>query len=401
MLPGRLALARYRIRFALTAVALSFGLPDDAEAYRFLLSRDDLRKIVTAEDAPRWVGWGSGRTLEWTLDTRVNWSNTWYGSRTGIRRVVQTALDAWSDIPHADISWEIADEASTRPGTGHPQPRRTNWITVQPGTGWGAFQGHAYVWWRRSGSEFVIENCSVLLYGSPAEGPLPDWRKALPEDNPERTHPGLQSWIHELGHCLGLDHAESLATTSDFRVPLDDEWMLWKQGLHVDPQMSYGNNTHGILDHPVTADDAAGAALLRPARGWRATTGAISGSLLLDGGPVPYAHVWAFPEAAIPCIGLWLCRGDDDRRPAPIGAFADGDGRFVIEGIPPGRYVLWVSPITDSNRYGGDFNPHADLTTLVGSPVIRDMIVPWPLSVEAGATTTTDPITVVKGRRLQ
>jgi len=144
--------------------------------------------------------------------------------------------------------------------------------------------------------------------------------------------------------------------------------------------MSYGESDLGLV-HPLTADDATGAALLRPAQGWLRTTGAISGSLLLDERPVSYTHVWAFPATAFPERG-W---------PPPVGAFSNRAGDFLIEGLEPGLYVLWISPLTERHA-------HFDLSGLAGPSVLAETVAPVPVRVEAGSITEVAPISTRRGR---
>ena len=98
--------------------------------------------------------------------------------------------------------------------------------------------------------------------------------------------------------------------------------------------MSYGY-TNGL-----SRDDIVGASLLRPAAGWRESTGSVSGILHLAGEPMPYAQVWALPAGA---------QALKDR----VGAFSDASGEFHLEGLAPEHYALWVQPIhiLDAHRH--------------------------------------------------
>ena len=374
-------------RLVTTAAAgiLWFCFFGNGEAYRFYSADTDTRGwIVSSDDAVGWSGWGPGDTLAWTLDTSADWSKR-FGSSAGARRVIEKALAAWSDIPNADISWELAGEAASDYGDRGPTERRSrNWVSLDPN---GEFGGQARSWWRRSGSVWRRAACTVVGGSWLAEEP-PDWWKELDEDDPYRLYPGLEMWIHEFGHCLGLRHSQRLPTNQltvrgefdeqrgqyrEYPVMQSDRWL-------ADPQMSYGWSDFG-LEHPVTADDAVGAALLRPARGWLRTVGAISGSLLREGRPVRYAHVWAFPAEAMPEGG----------RPGPVGVFSDRDGDFLIEGLAPGPYVLWVSPITERPA-------HHVLSGLAGPSVLDETLVPYPVHVRAGSVTEGITIPVRTGR---
>ena len=373
---------RYRLS-GLVAGLLIVGVPPVGHAYRFFTSTDRYGPIVSAEHAARWNGWDAGETLEWTLDTSADWS-LWFGSSAGVRPVIERALAAWSELPNADISWDLAGEAASEYGDRGPEDRSRNWVSIDP---MGEFGGQARTWYRRSGSRWGITGCTVVGGSWLAEEP-PDWWKDLDEDDPNRRYVGLGIWIHEFGHCLGLAHSQRLPTrTMSVRGDYDEErerhdslWVFQSDPWRADPQMSYGWSDFG-LEFPVTADDAVGAALLRPARGWLPTTGAIAGSLRLEGRPVRYAHVWAFPAGAMVPMG----------QPAPVGVFSDRNGDFLVEGLAPGRYVLWVSPMTERPA-------HFHLAGRAGPSVLAETVAPYAVEVRAGSVTETGVIPVRQGR---
>lgn len=378
--PGR----SRKLLTAAVAAAAWLCLFGSGEAYRFFApERDD--PIVGAGDAVRWTrsAWDEGETLPWTLDTKADWSR-WFGSPAGARRVLERALAAWSDLPDADIAWELAGEAASDYGDRGPRDRSANWVSLDPN---GEFGGQARIWSRRSGGGWRITGRTIVGGSWLAEEP-PDWWTELDEDDAWRSHPGLGMWIHEFGHCLGLLHSQRLPTNSlAVRGAFDEQrerhdWygVFQSDRWWADPQMSYGWSDFG-LDHPVTADDAVGAALLRPARGWPRTVGAISGSLHREDRAVRYAHVWAFPVDAMPEGG----------RPAPVGAFSDREGDFLIEGLAPGWYVLWASPLTERPA-------HHFLSGLAGPSVLDETVLPYPVRVTAGSVTEGISIPVRTGR---
>jgi len=195
------------------ALAIAFGSIGNAEAYRFYSpDRDRYGRIVSAKDAARWSDWGPGETLEWTLDTSPDWSK-WYGSRAHARIVIEKALEAYSSLPHADISWEIGGEAASDYGETGPKSREDrNWVSIDPN---GEFGGQARLWWQRrtASGEWTYLRCSVVAGAWAAEEP-PEWFTDLPAENPRRAYRALDMWIHEFGHCLGLDHSQRLPTRS-------------------------------------------------------------------------------------------------------------------------------------------------------------------------------------------
>ena len=378
--PGRTR----KLLTAAIAATLWLSFFGHGEAYRFYApERDD--PIVSSEDAVRWSrnAWDAGATLRWTLDTSADWSR-WFGSSAGARRVIEQALTAWSDLPDADISWELAGEARSDYGDYGPRDRSANWVSINPN---GDYGGAARLWSSRSGAGWRITGCTIVGGSWLAREPPDRWNE-LDEDHPERVYPGLGMWIHEFGHCLGLRHSQRLPTNHlAVRGEYDEErqrhrWygVFQSDRWWADPQMSYGWSDFG-LEHPVTADDAVGAALLRPARLWLRTTGAISGSLHRDGRAVRYAHVWAFPVQAMP----------NGERPTPVGAFSNREGDFLIEGLAPGRYVLWVSPITERPA-------HHSLSGQAGPSVLDETLIPYPVQVRAGSVTEGVSIPVRRGR---
>ena len=111
-------------------------------------------------------------------------------------------------------------------------------------------------------------------------------------------------------------------------------------------------------------DDQVGASLLRPITGWLSGTGTVAGFLEAEGEPVPYAHVYAVRRTP---------GGMRD----PVGAFANARGEFLIEGLPPGDYVLWAHPI----RYHWNQRP---LIQDDAETDVKDTVLTHPVRVEAG-----------------
>jgi hypothetical protein len=120
---------------------------------------------------------------------------------------------------------------------------------------------------------------------------------------------------HEVGHALGLDHSGVKGSTMFFAA--------------ADGATFLG------------ADDIAGISVLYPASGFAATTGSIAGTVL---GPAPVfgAHVIAVDTAS----GCPV-----------VSAMSGPDGRYLVSGLPPGRYVVFAEPIKPNalgTYYGED-----------------------------------------------
>ena len=136
--------------------------------------------------------------------------------------------------------------------------------------------------------------------------------------------------------------------------------------------------SYGWSREYTSADDHVGASLLRPAAPWAAESGSVSGVVSVDGEPVPYAHVWAFPSGSAPLR---------DR----VGTFTDADGIFVLEGLEPGEYALWAQPI-------GDHNANPDLMREGTIWELTDTVVGRLTRVRAGETTANVDISLRRGR---
>lgn len=355
------------------AVLLGSAPAHRADAYRFF-GVAGAGRIPASAEARRWSGasWGAGDTLVWRVSENPHWSH-WFGSAENARSTIQKALEAWSDIPTADISWEVGEVEDI------DEARESEYVSIDPDSATGG-----YASWR--GNRTRITKCRVFLGSWAAREPRQWWHE-LDEENPEKKYPALGTFIHEFGHCLGLRHSNELpgvrgisvrdrflAEYGEYRHRFADSSLIARR----DPQMSYGWSDYG-LDYPLTHDDIVGASLLRPARNWTRGTGSISGQVLLDGEPLAYAHVWAF--------------GDGGARGLPnaVGVFSNRDGGFVVEGLTPGVYSLWVSSM-------GDRSAHFGLVGQAAPIDLAETFLPFPVVVTARETTEGVEIHARRGR---
>jgi hypothetical protein len=115
---------------------------------------------------------------------------------------------------------------------------------------------------------------------------------------------------HELGHALGLQHTFTAATMS----------------TEVTRATSLGR--------PLDDDDIAGISALYPVAGFAEKTGTITGRVVYeDGAPVHLASVVAIRPSG-----------------SAVSVLTDWEGRYRIEGVPPGTYQIYVHPLPSSGR---------------------------------------------------
>ena len=158
---------------------------------------------------------------------------------------------------------------------------------------------------------------------------------------------------HEIGHFLGLGHS----ALGETEVQADGGRRVIAAGAVMFP-IAFGRGI--TLARTLQPDDLAGVSVTYPERDFAGNTGSVQGRVRLGSRGLLGSHVVAFS----------LETG------ALVGGFALNDaGEFLIEGLPPGLYVIRAEPLDDASTDSFFDEPGIDTNFRV---TFHDRVVPVP-----------------------
>ena len=303
----------------LTILALLLGQPVAGHAYVPQIDFNEFGRIIT-------VRWPAGR-VQAGVPFAVNVNSFPFGS-SDVLRIVRDSFRAWENAVTSDL--RFVDE-----GTGSftkSSTDRRNVIVYDP-TGFdiGAPRGTGVVAittinWDTFGN---ITDTDIIFNGrdfSFSVSAVPDTRGGVVDLQDTMTH--------EIGHLIGLDHS-----------PLS--------GSSADQPTMHPFASPEAAGRSLAADDIAGITHLYP--GVRASEmGTVTGQVARPNGNSAFGvHVVAHSNTTGRPVASSLSGSAGDNKGR------SGDGRYEIQGLPPGDYHLTIEPVSGTvseENIGGIFS---------------------------------------------
>lgn len=299
------------------AAWLIAGAADPAAAYRYYPEWD-----VLAAEAVRW------RPDDFPLRFHLQDNVPEFLDGARWREIVQGALGQWSAIPSAEVSLRLAP-GLTPPAAGggafgdgadaNDGRFTIGWL---PPDGLPGPLAYAVLTWsdrRRMTSCDIVFVTATFMQLAEAGVTAAEVERVI------RT-----TILHEVGHCLGLNHTEPAPVWQGPNPDLPGASMVTLPvagGFRPDTVMSYA------LSRPLrlSEDDIVGVSLLYPAPGFLESRGAVAGDVVRGPDPSIFAYVQAVYPGAEPRLGP--------------GAYASKTGHFRLSGLRPGPVLLWIHPL--------------------------------------------------------
>ncbi len=221
-------------------------------------------------------------------------------SLTSLVSQIELAARQWSDVDTSELRLQFGGFTDAGAQAGDAPGIDIVFEEVPPGLI--AVAGPTVTGPARVGDGFVPVRRSMMI---------------LPKDMsnlPSHAEATFLTLVHEFGHTIGLQHS---MTSSAMATQLTRT-------------QSKGN--------ALSADDVAGVSILYPTRAFRSNLGSIKGRVAEGGSGRPLASV-----VAISASGF------------AVGALTGPDGTYLIEGLPPARYIVYAHPLPPAQ--GGESTP--------------------------------------------
>lgn len=304
-------------------------------------------EIPPAAWAPRWHE--SELPLKFRLLENDLLPDGW--SRRFLRSAVEDGFAAWNSVTTTTFRVELEED-----------PLRADRIEVR-GVNEIGFSSHLEGYGRAARTEL-----EGLRAGGFRECDIPLNPESWEADR-ELARPWLTYVVmHELGHCLGLDHAEE--------YPLADWVPDVPSTFFPPPVMAYSWTAEPRL----AEDDRIGVSLLYPTPRFARSVGSVGGRVAVDGEPARFVYIQSFRARRSPEAGP--------------GTFTDENGEFLLEGLKPGPVLLWMHPIIK----GGAHMPFLDRAASADDRSAVQDQWRW-VTVVAGETLIIPGIVANTGRR--